>query len=1075
MSETFDTQQPTARRRDKVFKVLKWLTLIGLVMGLIAAIFIFVYVIRVTKDLPSVETLAEYKPANMSRVHAGDGKLISEFSTEARVFVPVETIPEKLQRAFISAEDKRFYRHNGWDPIGLTRAAISAPLKKLKGQRIGGTSTLTQQVAKNFLVGDDYSIDRKVREIAIARRMEKAFTKDEIIELYLNEIYFGRGAYGVAAASLKHFGKPMDDLSLAEMTYLASVPKGPANYRLDNPTGFKRAKNRQAYILGRMVEDGYISQAEADEAKAAELDWISRLDGEEYLASDYFVEEARKEIYKKYGQDELYTGGLSIRTTLDTDMQLAGREALRRGLEMFDRRHGYRGPLAQWDSLDDWKTKLTEFETPPDIGDWRVAVVLETSKTSAKLGFAPVLAEEGEEVDTSDDRGTLDLSDIKWAKKALAKGAVGNDLTAITDAVKTGDVILVQRKAPAKSEDISRAYNLRQIPEVNGGLIAMNPHTGRVLALVGGYSFEQSQFNRATQAYRQPGSAFKPFVYAAALENGFTPASQVLDAPFVIERQDVECEENDFGTLELRRNDEDRDTTSSNSASRDECERFYKPANYNAGKFYGMSTLRLGLEKSRNAMTVRLANEIGMAPIIKIGKEFGIYDEVKPELAWALGAGETNLLRLASAYSSMINGGKKVTPRILDRVQDGAGRTIFSTAQSCADCQQSQYVGQSPPELPELRPQIIDPVTAYQVTFMMQGVVENGTGFRLKALNRPAGGKTGTTNDSYDAWFMGFSPDLVVGVYVGMDTPSQMGGETGSSAAAPIVTDFMMAALKDEPKVPFRIPEGVTLAPINRETGEPSFIGAPNFILEAFKPGTEPSLGGLSSTIRIGSGTDTIGLFGSGGGNTSGAGDDFDYDNDAAKVVDAPDVEDASVTDKAPTYREGSVYDLFQKSAKREMTAAEISAAIDAALEANEGTQQVLPPRAELVKIYNRMRVQKFANGVDVDDADEETSTNAGEEDAVEDGTPTPDMVQPTPADDTDKEDGAPTPDMVAPTASDNGLETDEAAPIVPTERAEVTTRETLETLPTLPETLPQTPPETPEPDVEDKLDDGLY
>lgn len=899
---------------SKYLKILKWLVMAGLAIGLVLAVLIFVYIVRVTKDLPSVDTLAEYKPAIMSRVHAGDGKLISEFSTQARVFVPVETIPTNLQRAFISAEDKRFYSHNGWDPIGLTRAALSAPGKKLKGQRIGGTSTLTQQVAKNFLVGDDYSMQRKIREIAIARRMEKAFSKDEIIELYLNEIYFGRGAYGVAAASLKHFGKPMGELTLAEMTYLAAVPKGPANYRLDNPKGFDRAKNRQAYILGRMVEDGYITQDEADAAKDAELDWKSRLEGAQYLAADYFVEEARKEIYKKYGQDELYSGGLSIRTTLDTELQLAARKALRRGLEMFDRRHGYRGPLARWDNLDDWKAKLTEFEPPKDIGDWRVAVVLETTDEQAILGFTPMLAGDDESSTSdereTDERGTLALADMTWAKKALPKGAVGRALKSIKEAIKPGDIILVQRKPNKKEEALSNEYNLRQVPKVNGGLIAMNPHTGRVLALMGGYSFEQSQFNRASQAYRQPGSAFKPFVYAAALQNGFTPASQVLDAPFVIERQDIECEENEFGALELRRTDEDGQleangqiedgiATEEEVVEEDQCERFYKPSNYNAGKFYGMSTLRLGLEKSRNAMTVRLANEIGMAPVIKIGKDFGIYDEVKPELAWALGAGETNLVRLAAAYGSMINGGKKLTPTILDRVQDGTGKTLYSTAPICEDCQQTEYVGQAPPELPDLRDQIIDPVTAYQITFMMKGVVDNGTGFRLRPLGRPLGGKTGTTNDSFDTWFMGFSPDLVVGVYVGMDNPEQMGFETGSSAAAPIVKDFMEVALKREPKVPFRIPEGVTLAPINRDTGEPSYIGAANYILEAFKPGTEPSLGGLNDRIRIGSGTDTIGLFGMGrsADGSVESEDDFDFDNDVLDD-DSDEVEDETQTPK---------------------------------------------------------------------------------------------------------------------------------------------------------------------------------
>jgi len=886
--------RPSGKKRAKLWAAIKWLFLIGCVFGVFILIAAFVFYVRATKDLPTLEALAEYKPPVMTRVHAGDGKLITEFSKQARVFVPVEAIPKKLQLAFVAAEDKRFYTHNGWDPIGLTRAALSAPAKKLKKQRIGGTSTITQQVAKNFLVGDDYSMTRKLREIAIARRMEEALSKDDIIELYLNEIYFGRGAYGVAAASLKHFGKPMKDLSLAQMTYLASVPKGPSNYRLDDPKGYKKAKARQAYILGRMLDDGYIIKSESDEAKSADLNWVSRLEGAEFLAAEYFVEEARKKIYKLYGQDELYSGGLSIRTTLDTKMQLAGRRALRRGIERFDRRHGYRGPLTSWDNLGDWKKRLAEFEAPKDIGEWRVAVVLGVSEKQAKLGFAPdeMGANEGLDDDPSDnpntdDKGIMKLADIDWAAKALSKGRVANKPTSVKQIVKTGDVILVHRKAPAKDGTISTEYNLRQVPKVNGGLIAMDPHTGRVLSLIGGYSFEQNEFNRATQAYRQPGSAFKPFVYAAALQNGYTPASQVLDAPFVIERQDIECEENELGALELRGQQEDRkvDDIEADITDEDECERFYKPSNYNAGKFYGLSTLRLGLEKSRNAMTVRLANDIGMKPIMDIGRGFGIYDEVRPELAWALGAGETNLMRLAAAYSMMINGGKDVTPAILDRVQDGTGKTVFLNGDvTCGYCQQDEYTGGPPPELPDNRRQVIDPVTAYQVTFMMQGVVENGTGFRLKALERPLGGKTGTTNDSFDAWFMGFSPDLVVGVYVGMDSPEQMGNETGSSAAAPIVTDFMREVLADVPKVPFRIPEGVTLAPINRITGEPTYIGAQDYILEAFRPGTEPSLGGLNNTIRVGSGSDVFGISGTRSGGSDEEFDEFNYDNDYASA-----------------------------------------------------------------------------------------------------------------------------------------------------------------------------------------------
>lgn len=872
-----DPAAPKRSRRALVFKIAKWLVIIGLVAGIILAIALTIWTIRATKDLPSVQTLSEYKPAVMSRVHAGDGKLISEFRTEARVFVPIESIPTRLQQAFVASEDKRFYTHNGWDPIGLTRAALTAPGKKLSGQRIGGTSTITQQVAKNFLVGDDYSMKRKVREIFIARRMEEAFDKGTILELYLNDNYFGRSAYGVAAASLNHFGKEMDDLTIGEMAYLALVVKGPANYELDNPKEYAAARSRQLYVLNRMAEDGFITQEEADAAFAAPLEWTDRLSGAEYLAAEYFVEEARKQIFDMYGSEELYSGGLSIRTTLDTRMQLSGRRALRRGLEMLDRRMGWRGPLATFETMDSWDEQLAAFEAPKDIGDWRVAVVLERTNTTAKLGLiaAPqdvegdgTIAPPTDAVQPEEKRvtetGTLDLEDVAWAGKALNNGVRGAPPKSLNGVISVGDVVLVETHASKEG-----AYNLRQPPDVNGALIAMDPHTGRVKALIGGYSFEQSQFNRATQANRQPGSSFKPFVYASALQEGFTPASQVLDAPFVIERSDSDCEMNELGVLELRGVDEDRSElrASDTPALSDECERFYKPENFNAGRYYGLSTLRLGIEKSRNAMTVRLANDIGMAPIMRTSKRFGIYDEPRPELAWALGAGETTLLRLATAYSMMINGGKHIVPSILDRVQDGQGKTIFLNGElTCPECQQDEYTGQAPPILPDEREQVIDTITAYQVTYMMIGAVENGTGAKLKALGRPVGGKTGTTNDSKDNWFMAFTPDLVVGIYVGKDTPQQMGFETGSSSAVPIALDFMTDVLANEPPVPFRIPDGLTLSPVNRDTGEPSFIGAPNVILEAFKPGTEPQVGSLDRTIRIGSGSDTFGsgFFGSG-------------------------------------------------------------------------------------------------------------------------------------------------------------------------------------------------------------------
>ena len=857
---------------NKFLVILKWLIAIGIVLAIVLGVFLLVFVARATQDLPSVKTLEDYRPPIMSRVHAGDGKLISEFKKEARVFVPIETVPKQLQHAFVAAEDQRFYSHDGFDERGFVRAMVANVGHVINGRRLEGGSTITQQVAKNFKVGSARTVERKLREAVIARRIEKAMTKDQILELYVNEPYFGRGAYGVAAASLNYFGKPMKELDLAQIAYLAVLPKGPANYQVGDPAKKARALRRRNYVLARMLEDGYATEDEVKAAKDTDIIVAERFAGEEYLAAEYFVEEARKQIFNLYGEDELYEGGLSIRTTLDTRMQLAARKALRKGLESYDRRRGYRGSFARIEDFSGWKDQLKALDAPKDIGDWRVGLVLSTDGDEAVLGFADALTTPptGDEDESEDhkrlSRGVLKLKDVKWAGKPTESGRDIKAPSKITAVVTTGDVILVQAQKNTKEE----TYNIRQVPDVNGGLIAMDPHTGRVLALVGGYSFDQSQFNRATQAYRQPGSGFKPFVYAAALDEGYTPATQVLDAPFVIERQDAdECRallEEQEGEAEsapepaLRRTNLDKVKIDAegNVIEDEKCELFYKPANYNEGKFYGLKTLRFGLEKSKNAMTVRMANDIGMARIKQYGEGFGIYDEVKPELAWALGAGETTMMRLATAYSVLVNGGKKIEPTILDRVQDGTGKTIYRHGESCETCSVEEWAGNPPPERPDLREQVVDPVTAYQVTYMLKGVVDNGTGRSISVLGRPLGGKTGTTNDYKDGWFMGFSPDLVAGVYVGYDTPKPLAGEAGGTVAAPIFRDFMKVALAEQTVVPFRIPEGVTLSPVTRDTGEPSYIGAPDFILEAFRSGSEPKLGELSDTIRVGGARDSF-------------------------------------------------------------------------------------------------------------------------------------------------------------------------------------------------------------------------
>lgn len=885
------TPKTGKKKPRKFWKIVKYLFGTGFVLGIFALIFIGVFVIRATRDLPTLDAVREYSPSVMSRVHAGDGKLIAEYGIEKRVFVPIESIPIQIQHALVASEDQRFYSHDGFDPKGFTRAMVANVKHKLKGERLEGGSTLTQQVAKHFLVGDERNVARKIRDIFIAKRIEKAISKDEILELYLNDVYFGRRAYGIAGASLNYFNKPLDKLSLGQMAYLAGLVKGPSNYQLkDNK---ERAVNRRNYVLGRMAEDGYITKEQAEAAKQEDLVIEERMSGDEYLAAEYFVSEVRKEINGLYGEEQLNEGGLSIRTTLDTKMQLAARKALRRGLEMYDRRHGYRGALTTIPDGVEWKEFLTEYQVPPDSAPWRVAVVLKAKGKVAEIGFS-----EGE-------NGTIDIKDIDWAKKVLPGYKLGAEPKSVTDVFKKGDVILVEVKPKSKS---GNEYNLRQVPEVNGGIIAMDPHTGRVLALVGGYSFSQSQFNRSTQAYRQPGSAFKPFVYMAALDSGYTPVSKVLDAPFVIEHNDRDesCEDvAREGQSILRFGQQDEEETpapvpeevalrGSLDEEKKECGPvFYKPANFNAGKWYGLSTLRLGIEKSRNAMTVRLANDIGMRIIGQYGRKFGIYDETKPELAWSLGAGETTLLRLASAYATIVNGGKKVTPTLLDRVQNNKGETVYMhDKRGCPECAMEEWhEGLLPPELPDEREVVVSPVTAYQMTSMLEGVVKNGTGRQMLRLGRPIAGKTGTTNDFKDAWFMGFSPDLVAGVYVGYDTPRSLGTETGAKAAGPIFRFFMGDVLKDKPKVSFRIPDGVLLAPVNRVTGEPSYIGAPDFIYEAFKPGTEPRIGGNNTKISIGGGTGDLDDYDFGFDTTQNVSDTPETKTEIAEKTD-PDAQD---------------------------------------------------------------------------------------------------------------------------------------------------------------------------------------
>ncbi|KPP83118.1 MAG: penicillin-binding protein 1A MrcA [Oceanicaulis sp. HLUCCA04] len=801
------------------------------IIGIIALVSVSIYVVQVTQDLPDYEQLAEYEPPIMSRMHAGDGLLIAEYAFERRVFVPIEAIPPDVVNAFLAAEDANFYDHGGIDLTGLMRAAVANIGNVLNGRRLEGGSTITQQVAKNFLLSSEQRIARKVQEMVLAMRMERAFTKDRILELYLNEIFLGNRAYGVAAAALNYFDRSLDELELHEVAYLAALPKAPNNYHPTRRT--EEAIGRRNYVLSRMAANGYITDEEAREAQAQPLETVDRLQGETYLAAEYFVEEVRRELFDRYGEEQLYSGGLSVRTSLNTRAQLAARTALRDGLEEYDRRYGYRGPLARLESFDAWPEQLAEIEVPRDLDEgWTHAVVLEVRESNVLIGTA------------DRTRGEIPLSELTWARSPSRSSSdnfpvLGPAIQRPSDVLALGDVVLVERlgsadddaedgEASGDAQDAEETpeYGLRQVPEINGAVMALDPYTGRVLAMIGGYSFQQSQFNRATQARRQPGSSFKPFVYAAALDNGFTPASIILDAPFAA-----------TGGGDVR---------------------FYRPSNY-SDRFYGPSTMRLGLELSRNVMTVRLAQDTGMEPIADYAERFGIYDQMDPVLSMALGAGETTLWRLMSAYGALVNGGRRVEPTVIDRVQDRTGETIYIHDQrDCVDCDVEEWSdGLAEPELDELGEEIIEPVTAYQIVSMLEGAVRRGTGSALNSLGRPVAGKTGTTNEFRDAWFVGFTPDLVVGVYVGFDTPVPLGsGEAGGRAAAPIARDTFAPVLEEYPVAPFRVPEGVRLVPIDARSGEPSVLGRPGVILEAFRPGTEPVRGTSreEETLSFGSG-----------------------------------------------------------------------------------------------------------------------------------------------------------------------------------------------------------------------------
>lgn len=752
-----------------------------------------VYLASVAAQLPDYTVLKDYQPPVTTRVHAADGTLLAEYARERRLFQPIETIPPLLIHAFLSAEDKDFYRHGGIALDGVVRAVRDNLLAKLDGGSgpLVGASTITQQVAKNFLLSSEQTWDRKIQEAILAVRIDSTYSKDKILELYLNEIFMGSvggQTYGVAAAALNYFDKALYQLTLPEMAYLAALPKGANNY---NPyRNHDAAVARRNWVLDRMVENGYVTMAEASDAKQAPLVLTPRATGSQVSSAEYFTEEVRRELAKLYGEDQLYGGGLSVRTTLDPRLQGYARKALMDGLISFDHGRGYRGPVASIDIGNDWGLDVAKIKPLSDVPEWQLAVVLDIEGNQAKIGLRPA---DGVDGGSTPERtvGTLSGSDVKWVSKS------------ISNILKVGDVIYV---SPVDGKDGS--YTLQQVPEIEGALVAMDPRTGRVLAMVGGFSYSESEFNRATQAMRQPGSSFKPIVYSAALDNGYTPASVELDAPVEVRQPD--------GTI-------------------------WRPENYEQN-FNGPQTLRRGIERSRNVMTVRLARDIGMPLVAEYAKMFGIYDEMQPVLAMALGAGETTDMRMTSAYATIANGGRKIVPTLIDRIQDRYGKTVYKHDQrECDGCNAAAWTGQGEPAIVDNREQVLDPMTAYQITSMMEGVVQRGTGVAVKVLGRPVAGKTGTTNDYKDAWFIGFTPELVAGIYVGYDKPRTMGTVTGGTFAAPIFTEFMKEALKGTPVTDFTVPPGMDEEWISPTSGVKASPGD-SAILEAFKPGTGPNL-----------------------------------------------------------------------------------------------------------------------------------------------------------------------------------------------------------------------------------------
>ncbi len=723
-----------------------------------------------SNNIPDYKFLKNYKPPVSSKMYSGNGDLVADFSKEKRIFVPYSVIPENVINAFLSAEDKNFFSHPGVDAKGVIRATINNIKNIMSSKRLEGASTITQQVAKNFLLTNEVSLNRKIKEAILAFRIERALSKERILELYLNQIYLGSGTYGVAAASLEYFDKSIKELNYAEAALLAALPKAPSKY---NPyRDIKLAKFRRDLVLKNLFDNGFLDLKKYQDFKnqSIQLKKTKKIFLED---AQYYIEDVRKNIIEILTYEKVYKQGYNINTPINLELQKIATDTLRDGLITYDQRKGWRGPITNINYKKNWFKNFKQNNIIENSINWKIAIVKKVNKFNVNIETENQI------------EGIIKYKDISWTKKEFQ------------NLLKIGDVIYVKHL-----ED--NFYSLQQLPKINGGIVVMDPYTGRVLALSGGFSFKNSEFNRASQALRQPGSAFKPFVYALALENQYTPSSLVLDAPLVLDQG-----------IDLKK---------------------WKPENYGK-KFYGPSTLRIGLEKSRNLMTVRIAQSLGIDKVAKFSKELNIYENPEELLSISLGSAETTLLNLTSAYCIFVNGGKLISPILIDRIQDSEGNTIINNEnRKCVNCDQISFTGKEFPKIEDNYKQIVSPQTAYQTISILEGVIQRGTGKKLKKLGLNLGGKTGTTNENTDAWFVGFTSNLVIGVYVGMDNPKSLGKyETGSKAALPIFENFVKLAVKKSEARPFKVPSDIVLMVIDPLTGEKAKFTSKNTIIESYK------------------------------------------------------------------------------------------------------------------------------------------------------------------------------------------------------------------------------------------------